>query len=136
MLKFVHYKLNMFKLTEVNLVQMNVSFQSVLSISYFLENEGVYCSYFSHMLLLTLISLTSCLMTGCLGGGQINPLPFFLMMIQIYNILYLFGKPLSSTTMQKKLQKSKYLLQYLVIKKKCANKNAHIATNDSILQGV
>ena len=71
---------------------------------------------------LTLFSLTSGLLTG-----QVDPPPYFLIVIQIYN----FDTFLESSwallqyNLQKmsNLQKSKDLLRNLVIKQKCAKKN-------------
>ena len=69
---------------------------------------------------LTLFSLTSGLLTG-----QVDPPPpYFLIVIQIYNFWYVFGKFLGSTSIickkMSNLQKSKDLLRKLVIKQKCA----------------
>ena len=61
------------------------------------------------------------------GRGQIDPPPlYFVIVIQVYNIWYVFGKLLSSTSLicNKKmaiLQKFKYFLRNLVIKQKNCN---------------
>ena len=77
-------------------------------------------------------------MTVPVGGGGSNcPLQFF---IQIYNGWYVFGKPLGSTSIICKkmanFQKSKYLLQNLVIKQKMSRikKLAQIRKNYKLLK--
>ena len=110
--------------------ELNNVLISSLTISFTETKLAVFPTYwFFRLFNLTLFSLTYGLLTGCLGrGGQLDPPLYLLIVIQIYQIWYVFGKPLATSIIFKKLanlQKFKYLLRYLVIKQKMC-KNLHI----------